>query len=77
MVLDTPPPSRVRAATMHMQSTAKGERSCRASKVSLPESKTGLQKDDYEFCKRVGCDRFDPQEGRTTMVKSGKARVSI
>ena len=52
--LDAPPPSRVRAATIHIQSTAKGERSCRASKVSLAESKTGLQKDRYRFRKRYG-----------------------
>ena len=51
--LDAPPPSRVRAATIHMQSTAKGERSCRASKVSLPESNTGLQKERYEFRKSM------------------------
>lgn len=36
-----PPPSLTRAATMQIQSTAKGDRSCNASYVSVLESKTG------------------------------------
>jgi hypothetical protein len=36
-----PPPHCTHEVTMHMQSTAKGECSWRASKVSMWESKTG------------------------------------
>lgn len=51
-----------------MQSTAKGERSCRASNVSLFESKTGLttrHQDD-----RHGSVQGHSQERRTTPVEA-------
>jgi hypothetical protein len=36
-----PPPSQTLAATMHIVSTAKGDRSCKDVNVSTAESKTG------------------------------------